>query len=116
MPELHLTSLYIAAAAWIVQQGFTEHVDRAQLLRSTSIAILIGVASLFAPTRSGWMVVLLCGAYLAGVLGLSAILSNRFGGGQSTFAGSLLVLFGFLFLAMLAMALPLVLIAWTARH
>ncbi len=116
MPELLLLPLYIAAAAWVVQRSFFDQADSAQLVRSSAIAILIGFAAWFVPMHSGWMVVLLCAAYIAGALGLTAIFSGRFGGGQSTFSGTLLVLFGFLFLSMLVMALPLALIAWANSH
>ena len=116
MPEIHYASVYIAAAAWIVQRAFADEADRGQAVRSGVVAGLIGAASLFLPMRSGIMVALLCAAFLAGVMGLTVLFANKFGRGQRTFSGTLLVQFGLMFLAMLMMSAPLALIAWAGAR
>ena len=116
MPVFHYASVYIAVATWIVQRAFAENTGHRQGLRSVFVASLLGAASLFVPMHSGMMAVLLCAAFLAGVMGSTVMLARSFGTGQRTFSGTLLVQFGLMFLAMVVMAAPLVLIVWIGEH
>ncbi|MGV9011122.1 MAG: hypothetical protein ACOH13_00870 [Flavobacteriales bacterium] len=116
MPEFHYASLYIAGAVWILQRAFAPGTGTQRIIRTSVVAVLFGAASLFIPMHSGMMAVLLCAAFLVGVMGLTVLFSRRTAGGQRTFSGTLLVQLSLMFLAMLVMAAPLALMAWASAR
>ncbi len=111
------TALYLALVALITLRYFASTAQEdpsgtpRNWLRDVGIAVAIGAVAHLLPVRSPLMSVLMMLAYLVGFMVLTLWLYRRFGKGGGSIAGRILVIMLCLVGAMIAMALPILVLA-----
>lgn len=111
---IHPGSGFVALATLLALGAFTQRGRGRTWLRASDLTIALGAGVLAAliPARSNWMAIALSIAYIAGALALSTLLVRRWARPEHGFLLYLLLVFSLVLVALVAMSLPLFLIAY----